>query len=48
MTAKKTLQMIKDAGFSIESEIPLDDLLVEEKNIDQSKIKELQDLRPFR
>ena len=50
----KTLQMIKDAGFTIKSEIKLDDLLEkeipgEEKFLvegTESLMKDLKDLRP--
>ncbi len=47
-TSSKTLRMIKDAGFTINSEIPLDDLL-SKKNVyleSANQIKNLNDLRP--
>ncbi len=45
---KRTLQMIKDAGFTINSEKNLDDLLEEDnkKSLDQVVLKDLYDLRP--
>jgi biotin synthase len=51
----KTLQMIKDAGFTIESEIDLNELIEKEKTkpqtsgkstIDKALMKNLKDLRP--
>ena len=48
----ETLRMIKDAGFTIESEKNLDDLLAkEEKELSEdikNRMKNIQDLRPQR
>jgi len=48
---RKTLRMIKDAGFKIKSEIPLDQLLTEqdepfEVSDDQVLLKKMSELRP--
>lgn len=44
----KTLQMIRDLGFSIKSEIPLDDLIVRSESEGAAEgIKGLNELRPF-
>ncbi len=45
----RTLQMIKDAGFTIESDHSLDDLIGQEEAsqvVSKSLLKDLQDLRP--
>ena len=53
----KTLQMIQDAGFTIKSEMPLEELIRAEKTqspgpladrVAQSMLKDLSDLRPAR
>ncbi len=45
---RRTLQMIRDAGFSIKSEIKLDDLLLkDESSLNRDTFKDLKDLRPF-
>ena len=47
----RTLQMIKDAGFTIKSEIPLETLLAMEHHLhpgDGGGLKGLEELRPFR
>ncbi len=44
----RTLNMIKDAGFSIVSEVSLDSLLVEKQSCSNEYLKTRQQLRPFK
>ncbi len=45
----RTLQMIRDAGFTIKSEVPLDELLAKASAYgEEDGIKTIKELRPFR